>query len=523
MIKVLIADDDFWAREGLKNTIEWEKHGFILCGEAEDADKAYEVYKDTNPHIIITDIRMKHTNGLDLVSKIHDENQDAEFIIMSGYSQFDYAKRAYENGSSAYLLKPVSNDELVKILLELKEKIDNKNEFARKLNLLEDELPKLKTAFYNEIINKEIDEEEILRKAEAHNIEPYESYCLINAEVSRIAISDFESATKTHDEILDSFEYLKNTIPEPVDYWEYSQFNILGIIRCSNDAPEKELLAPMQKFFYDKTGKFLTIGVSTVYDSITNLKDAYLESHEALSFKSLYGNNAIIYYENTLDKKAQPVNITNATIEDIKNAIFAVDYEKAMNISDEIFTRIKSYDHVDIKDMQNSFAEIISIIVRAVYRDKQSMMKVFSDEFHPFSYILNCGTINEIQDYFNSFINKIFENPNVYLECGYDSQVQQIIAYLMQNYTMPLSVESVASEHHLSSSHFMFIFKKATGKSFHTWLTDYRIKMATQILRNPQYKIYEVASMVGFSNPERFAKSFKKITGFTPTQYRNTQ
>lgn len=520
MIKVLIADDDFWTREGLKSTIDWKTLGFTIVAEAEDATSAYKLYKQTNPDVIITDIRMKQTNGLDLVSKIHYENKNTEFIVLSGYSQFDYAKRAFENGSSAYLLKPINNDEFVKALLEVKEKINKKCELKSQLNLISDELLQLKIVFYNDIINKGFKDSEMTAKASKFGIDMFAPYVLINTEISRMAVSDFETANKLHEHIIESFRHFSSKT-QLIDYWTYSQTNVLAMMKCAdNMAPAEEIFIPLQEYFYTRTGKYLTIGISSVYDNIANLKDAYLESVEALSFKSLYGNNAIIFYENTISKKTQPVDITSSVTENIITAIFAVDYNKAIELSQEIFERIRNYEHVDINDLRNAIAETISIIVRSIYKDKQGMMEVFSDSFRPFAEIQNCGTINEIQDYFNSFLNRIFENPNVYLECSYDSQVQQIIAYIVQNYSQPLSVESVASVYHLSNSYFMYIFKKETGKTFHAYLTDYRIKMACQFLKKRNYKIYEIAAMVGYNNPERFAKVFKTVTGYTPSQYR---
>ena len=261
--------------------------------------------------------------------------------------------------------------------------------------------------------------------------------------------------------------------------------------------------------------------ISTEYDTISNIHDAYLEASNALSFKSLYGNNAIIFYQDVLSKKATPIFIDNATVNELVKEILEISFDKAMKISDSIFKQIQAYEHVEITNMQNSFAEIISMIARSIYKDKQSMIAAFSDNFHPFSDLQNCGTITEIQIYFNNFLNKIFENPNLYMDCSYNPQIQQIIAYIVDNYQLPLTVEMVARAHHISASYFMQMFKQETGKTFHAYLTEYRVKIASQLLKNPNYKVYEIARMVGFGNPEQFAKIFKSITGVTPSKYRS--
>jgi len=520
MLKVLIADDDFWVLEGLKSTIDWNGLGFQLMGCAEDADKAYDLYQQHTPDIVITDIRMKHTNGLDLIERIHLENPDTEFVILSGYSQFDYAKRAYENGSAAYLLKPIDNNELISVLLDIAEKHSKKHHLDQRLTLLDSELPGIKASFYNHLIYNETISD-IEQKAEVYNIDLFTPYVVISTELSKMAITDLELSNNIHDDILESFELFSKSYPQLSDYWVFSKLNVIAIIRSNGNLPTKAQLEPLQKIFYERTKKYLTIGVSTEYDSISNLGDAYLEASNALSFKSLYGNNAIIFYQDVLSKKATPIFIDNATINELIQAILEIDFSWVLQISDSIFSKIQQHEHVEITNLQNSFAEIISMIVRSIYKDKQSMTAAFSENFHPFTEISDCGTITEIQTYFNNFLGKVFENPNLYMDCSYNPLVQQIIAYIIDNYNQPLTVEDVAREHHLSASYFMQIFKQETGKTFHAYLTEYRMKIAAQLLKNPNYKIYEVSNMVGYGNPEQFAKIFKSIMGQTPTKFRN--
>lgn len=518
MITVLIADDDFWTREGLKSTINWNEIGFDIIAEAADANTAYNLFKENKPQLVITDIRMEQTNGLDLVSKIHAEYPDTEFIILSGYSQFDYAKRAFENGSSAYLLKPVDNTELKNVLMSIKEKIENRQNQNLRLNVIDDELPKLKTIFYNEIINNEVSDGTLLENSKIYGINPYISYILIDAGLSHVAISDMESSSGIIADIMECLSEFNKQTESLSDYWAFSKFNVLAIMKCEKDLPV-DCINALKDFLQQKTGRLLTIGVSSVYDFLGDLKDAYLEADEALSFKSLYGSGAVILYQNISLKKRQTVSISSGKTDEIVHAIFSVDYNHAISIADEIFSGFKKYDRIDIAELQSSVAEMITIILRNVYKDKQTITNAFSEKFRPFLEISKCETIDDIHSFFIWVINKIFETPNLYLECSYHPQVQEIISYITKNYSSPLTVKSVAESNHLSPSYFMYIFKRETGKTFHAYLTEYRIKIAIQLLKTHNYKIYEVADMVGFSDAERFGKVFKSIMGCPPTKY----
>lgn len=113
MIKVFLVEDEAIIRIGIKNNIPWEKEGFEFAGEASDGELAYPMIKKVKPDIVITDIRMPFMDGLELASIIRKEMPTTKIIILSGYNEFDYAKRAISIGVTDYQLKPISSDKLL--------------------------------------------------------------------------------------------------------------------------------------------------------------------------------------------------------------------------------------------------------------------------------------------------------------------------------------------------------------------------------------------------------------------------
>lgn len=128
MIKVLIADDELRICELIFRLIDWEALGMSVIAVAHDGRETIKIIKNEMPDIVITDIRMPGYNGVDVIRIGKEYNSDIQFIIISGYSQFDYAQNAIHYGVSDYLLKPVKAEELTKALLRIKSRIDKNNQ-----------------------------------------------------------------------------------------------------------------------------------------------------------------------------------------------------------------------------------------------------------------------------------------------------------------------------------------------------------------------------------------------------------
>ena len=128
---ILIADDEELIRKGFIARLEYLKIYPRAIYEAADGREALKIMKEHKPEIIVTDIRMPEMDGLELISRVSAMNLAAEFIVLSGYAEFSYAEQAIKMGVKAYLLKPISNKELKKVLEEVKGNLDEKKKIRQ--------------------------------------------------------------------------------------------------------------------------------------------------------------------------------------------------------------------------------------------------------------------------------------------------------------------------------------------------------------------------------------------------------
>ncbi|XEC93971.1 response regulator [Paenibacillus tarimensis] len=117
MNRVILVDDEMFARKGLSNLIPWDRYGYEIVGEAENGEEALEIIQKYNPDLVITDIRMPVLDGLELIRQAKQLNTaPPQFIIVSGYDDFKYAQQAVRFGVQDFILKPVDEEELVSTL-----------------------------------------------------------------------------------------------------------------------------------------------------------------------------------------------------------------------------------------------------------------------------------------------------------------------------------------------------------------------------------------------------------------------
>ena len=152
MINVLLVDDEAIVREGIKHLIDWNNLGFCICGEAANGEEAIEKIKKYQPGLVLLDIRMPKLYGTDLIAKVREDGFTGDFIILSGYSDFQYAQTALHYGAAFYLTKPIDEKELIDAVLSVKKRIEARmnqkfsmNQYLRKAKL---------TVFHDLILGK---------------------------------------------------------------------------------------------------------------------------------------------------------------------------------------------------------------------------------------------------------------------------------------------------------------------------------------------------------------------------------
>jgi len=137
-MKLFIADDEIDVREGIRYLLDWQSLGFVICGEGKNGPDTLEQILKLQPDVVLMDIRMPRLSGLEVVKASLEQGFSGKYIIISGYSDFAYAKEAISYGVTCYLTKPIDEDELLHAVLEAKEALEQEQEQKKKLIVYRD-------------------------------------------------------------------------------------------------------------------------------------------------------------------------------------------------------------------------------------------------------------------------------------------------------------------------------------------------------------------------------------------------
>ncbi len=521
MYKVLIVDDEPLARLGLKETINWSDYGFEIAGDADNAVSATEMYKKLKPDVIITDICMEPIDGLTLIENLQKYNSDLEFIVISGYSDFNYAQTAMKYGVSSYLLKPIENDDLTETLEILKSKLDQKRETNKILAEYNDRRNESHLAALL-TCNDDIDMLYAKLCSEGFVFPDNKNYIVVNMQIDNISKETDNQKEPTA--LL--LKLAKSRLASANHFALYTTLKnnhvILIVFEDNNgkSIPE-QLLKEIMNVFASQSGKYVTVGISGIVNRVGMLSRAFMQSKKALARKAVLGNNKIIYYTSKFEDNAPqsaPVFSSKQT-EELIEAITLGNQGSAKAIIDSYFNSIKALDSVDLDEIKNTIINTTVYIMQRYIRTPEMMQMIFKRNVHPAKEIWDMETTDDIYAWLSEFTDTLTHNRHVKNFSSYSTLIQNVITYIMSNYAKNLDINLVAKQFYVSGGHLMRQFKQETGKTFLEYLTEYRISIAITLLQNTNYKIYEVCEMVGYANTKYFGKIFKRITGKSPKDF----
>ncbi|WP_105613951.1 response regulator [Vallitalea okinawensis] len=533
MYKLMLVDDEYTVRKSVINKIDWNQYGFEIICEAENGKEAYDMFEQHKPDVVITDIKMPYMDGLELSELILEKYPFTKIIVLTGFDEFEYAKKGIDLKISDYILKPISSKELIKVLQQMKEKIDNEIKERRDLDHLKDHYeksyPVMKNIFLKAVVNGEYNYEEINRWLDYYDVDLKGELYL----VAVIKIDHYYKERKTIDLKKSELKkvallHMVKEIDEKAQIGPYFlENNQVIIIAKSNKKSEIEFIQdyiPKLEEIRQGVEKYLqftiTIGVGHVCKNVLDLHHSLKSAFNAHDYKMVVGNNQVIYINDLEDHINKRLQLNEIDQKRLVRILKAGTKEEFFLYTDQMFNEITRCN-APINEYQIYLLESVTIMIKTAKEINIEMSELTRKNMNIFSILSENNHLEDIKNELDQVGEKIIEHNMLGRVQSTTRMVSKAKEYVIAHYNdMELNIEKISEYLHYSPNYFSTIFKKETGEAFMNYLLDIRLEAGKELLLTTDMKTFEIALEVGFASPNYFSFCFKKRMGISPSQYK---
>ena len=512
MYSTFIVDDELVIRQGLRCILDWESLGFEIVGEASNGKDALDFIVQQKPDLVLLDIRMPKILGTDVVKQAREQGFEGKFIILSGFTDFEYTQAAIRYGVDYYLTKPIDEDELLETVQNIAVQLEAAK---RQMEMLQNYKEKSRSMILLDLLTNQeavqaIKDSGIYPKADCYQVVIYEKYSH-NAERSSYRFSDLLMVTNEDNNSYDTINMNGNEVLLLKGKFILQKFQ--DFLERYEREQKPQTNSPLDSLF-------ITYG-RTVTDP-TEIHVSYEEALRLLRrrFFCEHKQHTIGYEQLPHVDALQPFLINQDVLQDYcKQLIGYIQAAKRNQVAETL---------KDLEDnLYNATEEIpkIKLFLTDLYLTiKEKLSHLYHNANIPFpgnseiiDYISSKYYLYEIILYFTEqfeMIMRAIGNPSS------DGVMDDIIHYIEHNYMDNIKLENIAPLFGYNSSYLGKIFNKKVGEGFNVFIDKVRISHSKDLLLNTDLKVYEIAEKVGYRNVDYFHTKFKKYVEQSPAEYR---
>ena len=523
MIKVFLVDDEIATREGIRNSSLWEEGEYTLIGEAPDGEIALPMIYEEKPDIVITDIRMPFMDGLALSRAVKRNMPWIHIVILSGYSDFVYAKQAISLGVEEYLLKPVTADELRSALNKISEKIQEENRIRSNTHALQNRMASgmrfVQDKLLQSIMFSPVSEEEVQKtKTQMQNLGiSIDAPCYAVAEITcSLPEGNVEECFRILLQLTDGSGgmILLCTFQEGV------RALVMG---NSREDVEDRAYTFASAALYTLEQNQAQDTLITIGDMCTDLSGIY---------ESMRSARHIRYLAKKRPDNARMQIIGIQEIDDAPSTLQSLDiqplYEQLRYVTSEEFPSVfQEYSYslqgADVKaegTREYLRMEGLMTAARIVREAGGEAGGVLNSQ--DYETVISQAPWETVYNALVSLISQALQYRDSTTHAYSNTAVVRAQQYMAHNFTDPnLMLQDAAKAAGMSNSRFSTVFSQETGVSFTSYLTGLRISKAKELLRATDMRSSQICFAVGYNDRHYFSYIFKKNVGMTPSEYRN--
>lgn len=499
---VLLIDDEQITLDGLQRMMPWAKMGIdeVLCSRS--GEEAVSLCLEKTPDIIISDVRMPGMTGIELCSWAREFLPGCQLIFISGYADKEYLKSAIQLDAVSYIEKPVELTELTCAVRRAIQRIqkETKNRDNQNYSLMTRRLALLS------MLDNRMEEKtpELYFELLLDNSAGHRAFCAISWQ--------FRTLEEGNDPSIALIPILETVFSGGVrDTVRQSRREALTVI----SAADEEMLRPDSKAMrhlaeiIGREPRGLFGGVGKPFRSADEFQQAIRTSALAKQelFFSSYGH--LGFGNMTPDFSFE---IDSSIFEQFQKEIAQKDQKAVLETFRLLKEKILEKESALPSEVRKLYFQWL-LQASAVQGNMQKGKAV--DLSSLWQAVASCDTLEELHFFAENKIRDWLP------EYHYSAAVEQTLAIIQKEYADEnLNLRSLAEKVYLSPSYLSNVFRQETGETLSDYLTGIRIEHAKRMLKERKLTLYYIAIAVGYQDASYFARVFRKVTGMSPSQYR---
>lgn len=512
LCRVVIVDDEYLVRQGIKHLLNWEEEGFQIVGEAGNGQEALEIIEEVRPHIVLTDIVMPVMDGEEFTRALKAIHPDIEIIVLSSFSEFEYVKSTFRSGVADYILKPTLETEgLLNVLKATADKIPFLNIRSRSTGEF---IPSAQHILERLISGYEVKvDSDLIRETFPGN-----GFCYLGCQLKHLLSKESKEIAQYKSRVFTEVgEYLSS---KKISHHMITMDSMILVLLLNFDSLDTGLVMDSLRGMAPSLAKRELQICWTVGDVFHHLDQAGVQYRDyfvkQMDYPFYYPHQAVLISSDLpiLPKLTSKFDLNYFT-EEIRKNRSEIAFQYLRNYVEELACQ---HDN-EVYEFKAFLSNIIFNITTLLGNTDVDTVSLDEEKYVYFKKVDEARNAAEALSLLDFFLNQVKQLLNA--ANHKDSKpIDQLHEYIHEHYAEQLTLSGLAKHFHFNPTYLSSYFSAHAKEGFSEYLNKIRIDKAAELLRENRFTISEISGKVGYSEHSYFCKVFKKSTGQSPSTYR---
>lgn len=516
MYKMIIADDEKIIQKGLTQLINWKELGFEVVKTFDDGTEVIDYLESMPVDVVLTDIKMTHIGGVEVARYVKESELPCKVVFVSGHKEFELALAAIRYGVKDYILKPSKKEDVKKVFQKIRLELEANAkdlELQCKVKRYWDEMyPVMTEKFVGNLLMGVLDNQKDVEQRMQI------LYPEVNVETCPCVLADME--IKDYETFIQSkWNYSLEQFDDAI-YNFIKMYAGLGHVYITYKHKEEFRLFIIMKEYALSEIQNVLICEKEVRNFVREFTEIF-QSDIVLKTKKVFKNiYEVMESKQTVIEMNSRKDETELYLQEQKKMIFTNILTGNISSAQKMVNNLlKNLAADDMRYRMHFMMGIFSGISELLRENNAQLFQVVGPYIDYYN-IMNMNTVRELEQYCDKIFNKMKSEAGMSDHFDNESLVNKIKEYVERNIYEDITLEDVANEIFISTSHLSRVFKKKTGKTFLQYTTERKMEKAIELLQDPRQMVYQIGQKLGYKTPRYFSKLFCRYSGYYPSQYR---